>query len=257
MPVIVGGSASVTWSPGGTGAAALAVTRPDGTPLEPAPTVTGTSGTYSAPIAASQPGRYLLTWTRGTDLFVDILDVWPADPRYLVSIADATSAIGTLPSSSGIDVALLVATATWVIESIRGGSVLPAQKVYRPRIGSLWTVLPDAPVRNVSVALNGVTVDPASLLVDEDAGTIDQLPYALIPGSVVVTYTAGPLELPPPLRTAALELVVHLWRSGRQTGQAGAVAAAADTVGTPFGFAVPRRVVELCRSVPNFTGGFA
>ena len=255
MTVIVGASAPVSWTSGGTTAATLAVQLPDATTLTPAPTVTEASGVQSASIATTQPGRHLLTWTLGTDRFVDILDVWPADPRYIVSLTDALGILGSVPASQQGDVALYVATATYVIEYL-AGPVISEARTYLADGNRTSIVLPGAPVQVTQVTIAGTVIDPALYQVDEDAGIVFSSFPPGQPRAVSITYRVGAAEIPANLRQAAAELIKHLWSSGRRTGTPGKFEAAADLVATPFGFAVPKKVVELCNLTPH-AGGFA
>jgi len=250
VPVIVGAAASLSWQPAtGGGTAALAVRLPDGT-TAPAPAVTESSGAFSATLPTSQPGRHLLTWTRGGEVFVDVLDVWPVDPRYLVSLKEAGAQVGSLPRADLDLLPLYVATATWVIEHLVG-PVLPEPRTAHGVTGREAVVLPAIGVSVESVTAGGVLLDSGAYTVDEAAGIVR---VHRARGPLVVTYRAGFDVLPANLRLAALELVRHLWSSSRQTGRPGAVDAAADTVATPFGFAIPRRVVELCSLTPSAPG---
>ena len=255
MPVIVGASAPVSWVSGGASAATLAVQLPDTTALTPAPTVTVTAGTQSATIVTTQPGRHLLTWTLAGVTFVDIVDVWPPDPRYIISLSDALSILGSVPPSQQDAIALYVATATYVIEFL-SGPVISDARTYLADGPRTSVVLPAAPVQVTAVSLGGVLLDPALYQVDEDAGIV----FASFPTgparNISIAYRVGRATIPANLRDAAAELINHLWSSGRRTGTPGRMDAPADMVATPFGFAVPRRVVELCSLTPN-AGGFA
>ncbi len=255
MPVIVGATAPVSWASGGTVAASLAVRLPDTTTLTPAPTVTVSAGTQSATIVTSQPGRHLLTWTLAGVTFVDILDVWPADPRYIISIADALGILGSMPASQQNDLALYVATATYVIENL-AGPVISAARTYLTDGPRTSVVLPAAPVQVSQVMVGAVVLDPALYQVDADAGLVFSSFPTGPPRNISVTYTVGSTTIPANLRLAAAELIKHLWSSGRRTGTPGRMDAPADMVATPFGFAVPKRVVELCNLTVH-AGGFA
>lgn len=253
MTVIVGATTSVTWTPGGTGAATVAVRLPDGTTLDPAPTVTGSSGAYTAPIVTTQPGRHLVSWSRDVDRSVDILDVWPPDPRYIISIADALAVLGNIPVSRQGDLALHVATATYVIERL-AGPVISEERTWRADGGRGAVVLPSCPVQVVTVSVSGTLLDPADYDVDPDAGIVYAAFAAGRPRNVVITYRVGAAVIPANLREAAQRLTKHLVTSGRQPGSGGAQAPAPDLVATPFGFAVPAAVVELCALTPAAPG---
>lgn len=254
MTVIVGANAPLSWSPGGSGAATLAVVLPDGTTLTPALTVAATVSPYTATLPTTQPGRHVLTWSAAGNRVADILDVWPPDPRYILSIDDAIAAIGSGPSSQRDDVGLYVAAATWMIELL-AGPVISSARTFKANGGRDSIVLPALPVQVTSVTVGGSLIDPANYVVDEDAGVIyGFFAGSRLPRNVTVVYRVGAATIPANLRLAAQDLVKHLWSRTHRTGAAGATTAAADTVATPFGFAVPRAVVELCAAAPHAPG---
>lgn len=247
MSVTVGDLASLVWvePAAGTGEASLTVTLPDSSTLTPAVATQG--GQLTASLVTSLPGRHLLVWERAGRRYVDVLDVWPADPRYLVALADVRATLGSTPG----DLALQVAVATWIVEHLVG-PVLPRSVQYRPERGAGVAVLPDVDVAAVTVLVDGV---PSSVVVDVDevAGIVSGLPS----GSVTISYTVGSTSVPLPLQQAARDIAVHLYRSSRQGGGPGRPEAAADTVATPYGFAIPRRAYELCQAVGAPAPGFA
>jgi hypothetical protein len=190
----------------------------------------------------------------------DILDVGPVDPRYLVSVDDALSEIlGTVVTQDPTpamkaSVPLYVATATMVIEWL-AGPVLMATKT-KTTDGGRPIVLPASPVTVTGVTVNGVSVASTVYDVDSEAGVVYNVPCAVRRQGVVVTYTVGSSTVDPNLQLAALKLIKHLWSQSRQAGRPGGIQAAGDTVSTPFGFAIPRAVAELCQ-VSNPAPGFA
>ena len=255
MPVTLGATATLAWSPGGgIGAATVAVQLPDGTTATP-PTVTGSGGAYTAPIVTTQPGRHVLTWTRGTERYADILDVWPADPRYILSIDDALAVVGSGPASQRDDVALFSAAATYVIESL-AGPVLVAAKTYRANGGRASIVLPYMPATVSAVTVSGALLATSAYVVDGNAGIVYGPFAAGAARNVEITYTVGAATVPPHLRLAAQDLIRHLWSSSRRGGAPSSRNAPADMVATPYGFAVPKRVAELC-AVALQAPGFA
>ena len=256
MVTIVGEAAAVSWTPteGSGTTATLAVVKPDGTTLSPAPTVSGTA-TFTATLTPTLAGRHLLTWSRGTARLVDVLDVWPADPRYLVSVDDAATAVGqgaTLTQAKRDELQLHVAAASAVVEDLAGPVLVTSFTVTRDG-GRNAVVLPALGVSVSSVTVGGVEVD---YVADSDSGVV----YAGSDGfgafpvgrqNVTITYTVGDNTVPPALRLACLEQTKFLWQVHRQ-------GATRDDLGyTPSGFAVPRMVQELCATVATDAPGFA
>lgn len=257
MPDIVGSTATLEWvlPAAAVGhSVTLRVTNPDGTTTDPAVSAGATAGTFQATLDTAWPGRHLLTWTDTTDdtVHVDILDVWPADPRYLISVDDA--ATGLQWSAADLQkhresLSLYVAAATEVIEDITGAVLIRTvtQTADGGRTGvALW----ERPSSIVSVTVDGATV--TDFIPNLNAGIV----YADRHGSrfadgiqnIVITYKVGSERVPPSIQLAAKELVRHLWQIGQQAaGLATGYAPNPQQMGqTRSGFAVPRRVIELC-----------
>ncbi len=259
----LGAKATVKWPAApDTGPYALAVKKPDGTTLAPPPDVTGYKETTQAEFTPTMPGRHLLSWTaNGADAYTDVLDVWPADPKFLIPLDEVVAGL-RLPSNADpsrtTDLRLYVAAATPVIEDITG-PLLAATKTLTTWGGRRSVTLPHLPNQVVSVVVDGVPVpayvpDLASGIVY--AGTRHAMAYFPY-GELVVTYKIGDAEIPPNVRLAARELVRFWWQGGMQGSGGGIRSSVPDAeVYTPSGFAVPRRVMELC--TPNEQiGGFA
>src|SRR5690606_30848525 len=133
--------------------------KPDGTSVSPAPTVSYADGTFSAAFLADQPGRYVLHWTDTTDTLThtDILDVWPADPRFLISLDVAATGLRWRPADKVKNLEslrLYVAAATEVIEDIVGAVLV--RTIVQPADGgrsgvALW----ERPSEILSVTVDG------------------------------------------------------------------------------------------------------
>lgn len=255
----LGARVEVTWSgapTAGVNVLALAVVQPDGTRLEPSPTVE--AGT--AEFTPLMPGRHLIRWTSSgevVDAHTDVVDVWPEDPRFIFPPEQAVTSLNWRnPSAEDLaDLRLYVAAATPVIEDIVGPVVL-SNELYTAAGGSM-IMLPVVSATVTSVKVNGVEftdfyADPSGVVT---AGT--QYSRRGFPtGLVEVRYTNGMPVIPPNIQLAARELVRHMWQIGRQgTGAARGQEPAGEAF-TPSGFAVPRRVIELCAPHEQM-GGFA
>lgn len=259
MPIDLGTTTTVEWNRGSaaTGhSVTLTVTRPDGTTITP--TVGDTAGVFSADVPGSLPGRYLLTWLDTTDTVkaTDTLEVWPADPRFIISGADAVAALGwnaATIEAKGDSLRLYIATATAVIEDIVG-AVLIRTVVQTSDGGRTGVALWERPSAITSVVVDGTAW--ADYVANLNAAIVYASKHgAQFPSgrqNIVITYTTGDAEIPPNIQLAARELVRHLWQVGQQ------VPAQPSQTGdytqqpmgmTPSGFAVPKRVLELCR--PN------
>lgn len=260
MPIDVGMLAPVSWAAGTAGlTVSLTVTRPDGTTNTP--TVTeDANGLYKADVdTAGFPGRFLLNWTAPGYAYSDILDVWPADPRFIVSAEDAMDALQWRPADrarDGEQLRLYAAAATEVIEDITGAILVRTvdQDADGGRTGvALW----ERPDEILTVTVDGKLWD--GWVLNKNAAIV----YADKRGSrfpdgrqiIHITYKTGLDTIPPSVRLATRELIRHMWQVGQQapapTTPAGATA---DAAHTPSGFAVPRRVIELCANRPHLAG---
>lgn len=259
MPVDIGTTASVEWTldaSAGGHSVTLAVHLPDGTLLDPAPTVSEAGEAFRAEFLTTQPGRHLLRWTDTTDgvVKVDILDVWPTDPRFLVSVDAAAGALRWRPADKAANLETLrlyVAAATEVIEDIVG-AVLIRTVVQTADGGRTGVALWERPSEIVSVTVDGTAKT------DFKANLNAAIVYADKHGSrfpdgiqtIVITYRTGETAVPPSIQLATLELVRHLWQVGQQAlvgdGSPAYNPASGQMENTRTGFAVPRRVIELC-----------
>ena len=255
MPINVGTLATVQWMRHAAGhAVTLAVLKPDGTEVTPAPTITSEGNSYIAAIACHQPGRYVLNWTDTTDsaTHADVLDVWPLDPRFLISIEDAADALqwrGPDIAAKGDTLAIYVAAATEVIEDITGSILI--RTIVQPADGGRTGVpLWERPSSIDSVIVNGTA--STAYVPNLNAGIVyadgrrGRFPDGV--QNVVITYTVGGKDIPPSIRLAARELVRHLWQLGQQgaTPQPAPTSNPQQSGMTRSGFAVPNRVIELC-----------
>lgn len=259
----LGALATVRWPTApDTGPYALAVKKPDGTTLDPAPTVTGYRETVQAQFTPAMAGRYLLSWTAGgAGAYTDVLDVWPADPQFLIPLEEVVAGLkfsANADPAKSLDLRLYVAAATPVIEDITGPMVA-ATKTCIAWGGVPAVVLPHLPSQILGITVDGAPV--AAYIPDLMSGIIwsgTRTSATSFPaGELVITYRVGSAEIPPNVKLAARELVRHWWQIGMQSNGGAIRGQGADgEVYTPSGFAVPRRVMELC--APNEQmGGFA
>ena len=255
MPVDVGTLAKVQWTRPAGHTVTLAVIKPDGTTLTPAPTVDETVGAYSAPLPCDFAGRYVLRWTDTTEAatFVDVLEVWPEDPRFLISLEAAAEALQWRPpdiAKNGDRLRLYIAAATEVIEDI-AGAILGRTVVQPSDGGRTGVALWERPTDVVSVTVNGtVTTDyivnvNAAIVYAKPAGTR----FADGIQNVIVTYRTGGQRVPASIQLGTAELVRHLWQVGQQSSTGSPVESTTQdprqTSLTRSGFAVPNRVIEL------------
>ncbi|MHC9046807.1 hypothetical protein ACYX8G_19655 [Microbacterium saperdae] len=261
MPIDIGSLATVEWTRPAGHIVTLAVTKPDGTPIDPAPTVTDAAGKYSARVLVEYSGRYLLQWTDTTDerTYADTLEVWPRDPRFLISLEDAMNHLGWRDpdkNANGAKLRLYVAAATEVIEDIVGAILI--RTVVQPADGGrsgvpLW----ERPSEIVSVVVNGAATTAYTPNLNAAivyAGGRDGGRFPDGRQNVIITYRTGASSVAPSIQLATSELIRHLWQVGQQAPAPSAQNASADQAHTPSGFAVPRRVIELCQNTYRLPG---
>jgi hypothetical protein len=269
--VDLGQAVTLTWATAPAGSTvALNITAPDGTPAA-AGAVTGSpavSGTAPAStFVPAMAGRYLIRWTGTTPAaaYTDILDVWPADPRFIISLDDAKNALNLTPNVAPAileDLRLYVAAVTPVLEDLIG-PIIPGTFTQTDDGGRYAVLLYDKPTQIVSVTESGQLLDPGAYYADYAAGIV----YAGQPGAsrlfaagdraISITYRAGAQLVPPNVRLAARELLRHWWQQGKQgQGNNGGNGYGQSEAYTPHGYAVPYRVIQLCGRLDK-PGGFA
>lgn len=255
----LGAPITVRWAGAPTGGTvSLAVKRPDGTTLSPAPTVTNEGNVAVATYVPNMAGRWFLAWTSTVKVgaYTDIEDVWPADPRFLISTDDARNALGWPAGSVTAgwidDLRLYIAAATPVIEDIVG-TIVKVDFTQQIQKGWSFAALYERPVNSIT----SITFpDLTTLTADEyTVNTNSGMLYLDAPTKDVATvvYSAGLTAVPQNVRLATRELVRHWWQQGMQA-QRGGPSVPSDEVFTPMGFAVPRRVMELCGPSKKVSG---
>lgn len=263
----LGAPVKIVWTgaPQG-GTITVAATRPDGTTLSPAPTVSA-QPPITATFTPDMAGRWLIRWTSTSPVgsYSDIVNVWPLDPKFLISLDDAKAGLNmvTTDQSQLDDLRLYVAAATPVIEDIVGPIVVRTV-VQRVDGGRGSVTLWEKPLAITSVVENGVTLTGSDYWLDDHAAIVyggsqtAARKFASGYGGLVITYTTGVTQIPDNVRLATRELVRHWWQLGKQPFRGSPVNTTAHMdVWTPSGFAVPRRVMELCQSSRQMLGGFA
>ena len=250
----------------GGGNPTCTVTKPDATTASA--TVTRTAaGKYQGAYVTTMAGRHRFTFTgTGTNSgalpWSDVADVWPSDPRLIISLADAKAALN-VPAGTRVnddELRLYIAATTPVIEDIVG-SVLTGTRTETFDGGVRAVLLAEVPSSITSVTVDGVAT--TQYVANLTSGIVfsgsSSTPWMFNQGiqNVAVTYATGEQQIPPNVILAAREEVRFLYQIGQQGGRPSLGGAPQDLSWTPSGFAVPQRVIELCnasvnRSLPNF-----
>jgi len=257
---------------------ALTITLPDQSTVTPAVAKTAT-GTYAptTPYIAVQAGIHRVSWvgTTGaqTQERTDTFNILPADPRFLISLADARAGLGTISSNTVKDEDLrsFIAAATPIMENIVG-PILRTSRVETYDGGSPQIVLINAPLISISSIIEsygsnyqrtltaqdvfagssldafGYTVDLASgVLTRRSAGRA--IPFAYGKRNIQVSYVSGRTSVTGNLLLATRLVIRQLWLVAGQQGyrpNMGAPDTSGASTGASTGFAVPNAVLELC-----------
>lgn len=252
----------------GGGLPTATITKPDGTTSAGSVAKTAT-GTYTATLASTLAGRYRCAWTgsganSGGLPYTEVADVWPADPRLIISLADARSALN-IPATQRVnddELRQYVAQATVVVEHLAGPQ-LAATRVETHDGGRSAICLHEFPTAVTSVVESGTTLASTDYCWTS-AGILWRSAYpgggswAFGARNVVVTYSVGGAILSPAVIGASRELVRHWWTQSQQPTRGAYSPPADDYTSTMVaGYAVPNSVVDKLAAVDNRTPGIA
>lgn len=268
MAFDLGDPVPLTGLPADVTAVTLTITLPDGTTVTPA--VTTVSGVYTtaAPYIAVQSGRHAVSWVgTGTNAqaYTDAFNVNAPDPGSIISLDDGRKALQLKPTSTVDDdeIRFYIAAATPILEDIVGAIVRTTRTETfdggSTQVGLLW-----APVISVASVVEsfgatyhvnltaqdifagtgagpwGYTLDSGGIITRRSAGAI--VPFAQGKRNIQVTYVSGRPTVTGNLLLAARVLVRFLYSQD----QRGFHQPPTEMATTPLGFAVPKRVVDLC-----------
>lgn len=171
----------------------------------------------------------------------------------LITLPDVKTALG-LGNTGDYDEVLAgyVDAAVAVIEDIVGPVVTGTRTATFN--GGASSVVLGGPISEItSVTVNGVALTATQYTANLAAGIVyggsQYGTYGFASGiqNVIVQYSVGSDDDPPAnVKLAALELVRFWWQIGQQGNRPSFGEAAEADEYTPSGFAVPRRVIELC-----------
>lgn len=253
-----------TGTPANGGAVAVAIVLPDGSTATPTPTNTAT-GVYSIAYVTSQAGRHRITWTVSgvnANVFGDVFDVRAANPRFIISLADARDACNLASSNTSHDDELrsYIAAATDVVESI-AGPVLSRTLTETYDGGCTTVLLRNVPVTSVqSVTDSTVTLAATDYAFDPVAGTLTRMagiyPWRFRDGqqTVTVAYTVGATSVPDYVILAARELVRHWYQRGQQSPRPAFGMTGDDGITYAAGYAIPNYVTAMLSPAGGIPG---
>lgn len=238
------------------GAVTLTVTLPDGTASVMTPDAPASQGLYVHDFVTTQPGRHSVrwVWSAPSTAYTDMFDVRPAEPELIISLADAKAHLNLVSSRDDDELRGWLESVTAAVEHYVGAVVrrTVSETHSLPMAGVRAFVLHHSPVLDITSVANlsgGQAIAAADLHVDPATGIVRRAAGGLMWGPVVVTYTVGRQAVPAAVRSAALIILQHLWRTQRGS-TAGPVLGGADdaSVAEPIagiGYAVPYRALQL------------
>jgi len=238
------------------GVVTLTITQPDNTTVGPFTVAPTTVGTYVYTFAPTLVGRHAVRWVAtgvNASTYSDVLDVAPADPGGLISLADIKTHLKiTKPGDDEVLRGFLAATTSLIEDEV--GPVL-LRNVVEVRPLNATIVLSRAPVvaltSVVAASYSGVSTNDVTVyyLLDAAAGLLTYVPNingygSLYGNTATVTYTAGRPVIPAAIQLAATLITQHMYETRRGAG-AVPVRGGGDLAPMPgSGFLVPDRAVE-------------
>jgi hypothetical protein len=237
--------------------AVLTVTLPDGTTATPTVGDADPDGTYTVDYVTEQPGRHVYRWrfTGPASAHVDVFDVRPAAPLYVISLAEAKGQLNMENTTAKDEqIRRVIEATTTAIEDHIGQVIIRREFTETVRGGGRSVLLTHTPVAElVSLAtVDGArTWDVDTLHVDPATGIVESLRGEQLHGRMTAVYTAGPAVIPANVSEAAEIIVQHLWQTTRGTSGAPRPGGMDDSLGVPgLGYALPNAAIELLGDPP-------
>jgi hypothetical protein len=239
------------------------VTKPDGSSTTSSPITADSTGIYHYDYTTTTlPGLYPHYFSgTGGGVAVQIPDVFcvvPLTSRALVGLGEIKSTLRIAATKLDYDSDLIdwIAAATPIIEDIVG-PILTATETQTYDGDVMAVLLPSAATSITSVTENGTAISYTANL---EAGIVyagtSLAPRRFFPGrqNITVVYTVGSGNVDPNIREGAKELIRVWWQIGQQANRPGFGDQVEPDAWTPSGFAVTRRVIELCAPKPRVPG---
>jgi len=235
----------------------IAVTKPDGTVVTPAPTVSNPStGVYTADITTDQAGTWLLVWTASGALVAvkdDQFSVVAA--RLLVaSLQEFKQQLNRTGSDDDEELRTYLEAATDFVEDPAIGGPVSAQTFTERTVAKDGVLVlsrrPLISVTSVTPVTNGVlgtALASTQYRVDDVGEVVELFSYGSSEHEVV--YRAGMTSIAAGVKIAGLIIAQHLWQT--QNNNSGGRPPVGDdaTVFLPgASFAIPHRAAELLKS---------
>jgi hypothetical protein len=238
--------------PANAGAVAVSVTLPDGTTTASGSITPASTGIYNYDYPTVQAGRHSVRWLAtgvNASAYTDMVDVAPADPGQIISLADTKTQLNITGTDHDGELADMIRSVTVVCERYVGAIVRrPYTETFSGGVPRL--ALTHVPVLSLTtVTESGVTLTPADYRLVGASGVLSRVVGQQIQvwvdgiANVTVTYVAGRTAVEPHVRQAALIMVQHMWET--QRGTSGFQARDPDTYDPRYSYSIPRRALEL------------
>ena len=244
---------------GAAGTVTVVVTLPDASTASPSPT-TPETGRYTFDLTTTQAGRhtFVVSATGGilgsaTRKWSDSFDVRPADPGFIVSLADVKTHLGKTSSTDNEELRGFMEAATRVVEDdpLVGVGPVVVRSFTERHVSGRCLVLHRSPVVSLTSVVpwltSGTTYAVGDLVVDPTTGIVERKNGgAFTGGPFAVTYRAGRVVVPSNVRLAALDMIRHWWESS-QRGSVGRPGLVADpnVITLPSGYVIPASAAQL------------
>lgn len=200
----------------------LTITLPDESTVIVTPVVADSTGIYHYDYPTTQAGRHLARWVAtgtGAGVYTDTFDVRPANPGYLVSLADVKATLNITTTTYDDELRAYVEAATTAAEDHRDEVLAKRSFTWKGWFyGCREVSLPHRPVISLTSVVNvqtGLTQSTAGYDVDGDLGKVYSLTGGNFTGYLQFTYVAGYAVVPAAYSLAVRLIVQHLWETQR------------------------------------------
>jgi len=240
------------------GSVTLVITKPDNTTANP--TVNHADvGKYDANYVPPDPGHYSVRWVAtgvNQSAYTDSFDVLEANPRCIVSLADAKELLRfSGDSATDEELRRYNEASTHMIEQymkktvVRTPVVGEEHCVYGRRDVVFLRRRPVISLTAVATIDSLVTWDISTLAVNSTSGRVNYLPgSAALRGIITFDYVAGYTIIPANIQEAARIMIQHLWATRRGLG---GNLITQQLPGFNIGFALPQSVKDLLGAQPT------
>lgn len=241
---------------------ALTITLPDGTTATPSVTnPPASTGVYVYDYTTTMAGRHAVRWvfTTPNAAFTDIFDVRPADPGYILSVADAKRHLNLVLDTDDEELRQHLEALTDYVENKVGPCV--RRTVSEVCDGSgIWSYITTRrqilSVTSVVVLRDGSTpVNLSNIDIDGARGILRMKDGTWFPTEPFrITYVVGRLVIPANITLAAKLLLQYTWETQRGIGSAAPLVASSPAELLAYGVNVPPRALALLEGPTDRTG---